>query len=188
MDLRPVRLSEFGLGHEHRVDHLPSFRNTLSCILPRSEIGPDDVFIDFGSGMGCVVVMAATRYPFKRVIGVEISTELQDVARRNVERNRKRFRSQHIELVTADVLDFVLPDDVTVVYLYNPFTGPVFDKVVRELERSLERSPREMRVIYLNPAEEERLLAPGFMQLVRSARISRRSRSMRSEVRLYSSK
>ena len=113
MEMRLVRLEEFGLADEHRVDHVPSFWKTLPRILPRNEVGPDDVLIDFGSGMGRVVVLAAKRYPFRRIIGVEISQQMHEIARRNVERNRRHMRCTEIELVNADVIDYTVPDDVT---------------------------------------------------------------------------
>jgi hypothetical protein len=187
METRAVRLEEFGLNDQHRVDHVPSLWKTLPRILPRNEVGPDDVLIDFGSGMGRVVVLAAKRYRFRRIIGVEISPQLHEIAKQNVERNRRHLRCTEIELVNADVLDYRVPDDVTVAYLYNPFTGPVFAHVVAELNRSLERNPRELRIIYLNPAEEALLLGSARVSLVRSAQAgSRVDTSLRSTVRLYS--
>jgi len=36
-------------------------------------------FIDFGSGKGRVLLLAA-RYPFKEVVGIEFSKELNDIA------------------------------------------------------------------------------------------------------------
>ena len=187
MEERTVRLEEFGLRDEHRVDHVPSYWKTLPRVLPRDEVRVDDVLIDLGSGMGRAVILAAKRYPFRRIVGVEIAPELHEIALRNIERNRRRLRCQQIELVNADVLDYPIPDDVTVVYLYNPFTGPIFDHVVAEIERSVDHSPREVRIIYLNPIEEPRLLASGRISLVRSAYAgSRGERSRQSLVRLYS--
>jgi tRNA G37 N-methylase Trm5 len=186
MEMRSVRLKEFGLADENRVDHIPSFWETLPRILPRKEVSADDVLIDLGSGMGRVVVLAARRYNFRRVIGVEISPQLHEIAKRNVERNRTRLRCTEIELVNADVLDYTIPEDVTVAYLYNPFTGPVFQHVVAELNRSVERNPRELRIVYLNPCEEERLLAFERISLVRTARAAPgRDDALWSSVRLY---
>ena len=85
-----------------------------------------------------------------------------------------------------DVSTTASPDDVTVVYLYNPFRGPVFQHVVDELERSIDRNPREIRIIYLTPREEGRLLASGRVKLVRSARAVRGDRADNTIVRLYS--
>ena len=63
----------------------------LRRILPAREVEPHDVFLDIGCGMGRAVYQAAANYPFKRVIGVELSHELTQAARRNIERNRIVF-------------------------------------------------------------------------------------------------
>ena len=66
------------------------------------EISQRDAFMDVGCGKGRMVCVAA-QYPFARVVGVEISPELSTVARANVARNQRKFRSPMVEVVTADV-------------------------------------------------------------------------------------
>lgn len=180
-----VPLTEVGLADEHRVNHIPSFWKTLPRILPPNEVGPDDVFLDLGSGMGRTIIVAGVKYRFRRIIGVEISAELNQIAQENVARSTPRLRCSQIELINTDVLNYRIPDDVTVVYLYNPFRGPVFQHVVDELERSIDRNPREIRIIYLTPREEGRLLASGRVTLVRSARAVRGDRADNTIIRLY---
>lgn len=165
-----IELEDLGLPSEDRVHYQPSAWLTLPRILKRSEVGPTDVFIDFGCGMGRVVVEAAILYPFARVIGVELSPDLARVAERNVERNRRRLRARQVEIVVSDVLEYRVPDDVTIAYFYNPFMGPIFEHVVRELIASVDRAPRRLRIIYRNPLEEELLLASGRVRRVRSGR------------------
>src|SRR5579872_4680184 len=59
-------------------------------------------FVDIGSGMGRVVMLAARR-PFKTIVGVEISPTLHEVARDNLERcDHAAFRCRDIRLVRAD--------------------------------------------------------------------------------------
>lgn len=126
---------------------------SLRRILPPREVTDHDVFVDFGSGMGRVVLQAA-RYPFRKVIGVEVSETLHSIARENIDRNRQRLRCPDTELVHADALDYELPDDVTVAFLYNPFRGEIFATVIERLLQSVERNPRPLRIIYVNPIEE----------------------------------
>jgi tRNA1(Val) A37 N6-methylase TrmN6 len=89
----------------------------LSRILRQEDVGPDDTFLDLGAGKGRAVFLAAARYPFKRVIGVELSKDLSDVARANIDRLRDQLICQDVHIVNADVLDYEIPDDVTVVFL-----------------------------------------------------------------------
>jgi len=160
-----VELEQLGLDGADRSRYLATGWSVLPRILPRRSVGPDDVFIDFGSGMGRVVLQAAT-YPFRRVIGVELSEELNAIARRNLELSRPSLRCQEVELVATDVLRYRVPDDVTVAFLANPFRGEIFRTVADELIASVDRAPRRLRIVYRNPVEHELLLATGRAEMV----------------------
>jgi SAM-dependent methyltransferase len=181
-----IPLEELGLETEDRVHYQPSRWFTLYRILPVKEVSEDDVFIDFGSGMGRVVFRAAARYPFARVIGVELSERLHHAAVDNIARTRHRLRCQNVELVLSDVMDYDVPDDVTLAYFSNPFTGRIFATVIERLTASLERNPRRLRVIYFNPVEERQLLDAGFVP-IRTMRGMRPTRqwSLSNTTRLY---
>ena len=139
----------------------PSGTRSLHRILPEDEVAPDDVFVDFGSGKGAVLLQAA-RYPFKRVVGVEIEPAHGEVAAANLARADARRRTGEVELVTADVERFPAPDDLTIAYFYNPFGGEAFRRVVERLVESARRRPRRIRVIYRYPKHEGVLLEHGF--------------------------
>lgn len=164
-----VELEELGLDTEDRNYYEPAEWQALRRILPKREVSREDVFIDFGSGMGRVVLLAA-QYDFARVIGVEISERLTRIAEKNLERNRNRVTCGELQLVTADVVDYQIPDDVTIAFFNNPFYGEVFDHVTQRLLGSVDRNPRRLRIIYRNPMEEERLLRTGRVQRVRESR------------------
>ena len=180
-----VPLSTLGLDARHRQDYHPTpwplLKRALSEYQPRTH----DVFIDFGCGKGRVLVEAA-KYPFRRVIGVEISSELADIARQNVERSRSTLACQAIEVITADVVNFQLPDDVTVVYFFDPFHGDIFSTVIANLLSSLHRRPRVLTIIYMDPEEEQCLLDAG-AQLIKSLGGMRPTRkwSQENSVRIY---
>ncbi|WP_225978530.1 class I SAM-dependent methyltransferase [Gandjariella thermophila] len=182
-----VYLDELGLGDAERKRYQPTGWLSLVRILRLSEVGPDDVFIDFGCGMGRAVLQAAIRYPFRKVIGVEISEKLIGIARDNLARNTSRLRCKDVSLVCADALDYEIPDDVTVAYFANPFTGSIFNRVIKSLIESVDRAPRTVRVIYANPVEESMLLQTGRFRHVRTARGLRPTRewSRSNSIRMY---
>lgn len=156
---------ELGISAENQEAHIPSFWFALRRILPRGEVSPDDVFVDFGSGMGRIVYQAAERYPFERVVGIELSERAHAAAEENLARTAPKLRAREVELVHGDVLNFDVPDDLTVAYIGNPFSGLIFQAVVDKLVASVRRAPRRLRVIYLNPVEEQMLLDAGFVQV-----------------------
>jgi SAM-dependent methyltransferase len=139
--------------------------------------GSDDVFLDIGSGTGRALYVAS-RFPFRRVIGVEESPDLVRLAGENLRGARWPGRAE-VELVCASVTDYPIPDDVTIVYLYNPVPGPVVEAFARKLVASFDRAPRPIRIAYLNPLYERELLAGA------SGRIRRRRR-LRGSLRLHS--
>jgi hypothetical protein len=113
------------------------------------------------------VVYEAAKYPFARVIGVEISAKLNEIARRNIERNRKKLVCTNIELITIDAADFEVPDDLTVAYFYHPFGGDIFETVIGNIIDSLDRNPRRLTLIYQLPLDEDHIVATGRFELVR---------------------
>ncbi|GIH22347.1 hypothetical protein Aph01nite_06570 [Acrocarpospora phusangensis] len=172
-------LDQFGLAHHERVYYSPANWGTLRRTLPAAEVCADDVFIDLGSGKARMVLEAAARFPFRRVIGVELSAELTEVARANVRSTRLRVRSGQVDLVQSDVLDYKIPDDVSVVFLNNPFRGEIFAAAMLNLLASVDRNPRPVKVIYFNPTEEPFLLSTGRFQHLRTVT---RGRAKESDV------
>ena len=178
-----VRLAELGLDAMDRVHYEPAGWLDLARILRPDKVTGDDVFVDLGCGKGRVVLMAA-RYPFRRVIGVELSERLLAVAQANVAAVRTRRRCGQVELHRADIVDYRIPDDVTVVYMFNPFGGAIFDAAIGHLIESVDRRPRTVRLIYRNAVHHDRLLRTGRVDLVRRSRPPGPNREWRS-LQLY---
>src|SRR5690242_902248 len=66
-------------------------------------------FIDFGSGKGRVL-MVASEYPFRQVIGVELSSELNEIAKQNIARfPSHRKHADHITIFCCDAAEFDPP-------------------------------------------------------------------------------
>src|SRR4051794_36187819 len=79
------------------------------------------IFIDFGSGKGRVLFVAA-QFPFKEVIGVEFSQQLHEIALRNIARfPADQLRCGSIRSILDDATAFVLPHSDLICYFYNPF-------------------------------------------------------------------
>lgn len=147
-----IPLEELDLAAEGRRDYGPSGWRTIDRLAACVPFGPDDVFVDYGCGKGRVVYLAARR-PLKRVIGVELSPELAEVARGNLEAYGARLTCRNVEIVCSDAVSWPVPDDLTIAFLYSPFTGNLFRAVVDNLRRSIERRPRTLWVVHQRLAE-----------------------------------
>jgi SAM-dependent methyltransferase len=126
-------------------------------MLARLPAGEEKVFLDYGCGLGRVLVAAAWR-PYSSVLGVELLPEFADVARENVRRARG-LRCRDVRVIESDAAAFDLPDCVTVPHFYNPFRGPVLNAVLRKVRESLDRSPRVIHDLYFNRDDFHRAAA-----------------------------
>lgn len=163
---RRVSHEELGFVGTDRVNYRATGWRGLKAIFRRIPTSSEDVFVDFGSGKGRVVLEAAT-YPFKRVTGVEISPALHEIAAQNVRQSRRLRRCGCVELVNRDVLEYSLPADLTVAFFFNPFRGEIFATVAQRLVASVECNPRQVTIVYVNPQEEQVLFSVGAQLLER---------------------
>jgi SAM-dependent methyltransferase len=140
------------LRHEspELLEYAPSPYHALRyCLAQLAVRTGEDALLDYGCGMGRAVVLAATK-PFRRVVGVEISPALAAVASENVRRARKRLKCE-VHLEVADATTYPVPDDITVVHLFNPFTGDTLARTVGNIQESLRRKPRDLTIVFGNP-------------------------------------
>ena len=137
-------------AHPDRIPYLPSAWHVLPRALRYLGVSDDDTFVDFGCGKGRVVHQAA-RWPFRRVIGVEISPVLAEIARTAVAARSHQHRCGDVQIVASDVTEFRVPDDLTIGYFYHPFESETFDVVLRGIVDSIDRHPRRVRLIYVRP-------------------------------------
>ena len=108
----------------------------------------DFTFIDLGSGKGRVLLMASD-YPFKSIVGVEFMPDLHRAAQKNIASySNDRQRCRQIESVCMDARDFHFPSGPLVVYLFNPFSESTFVQVLENLHRSVEQAARPVYIAY----------------------------------------
>ncbi len=133
----------------------PSEPALFSEILNSMPVAVDGfTFIDLGSGKGRTLLMAS-EYPFRRIVGVEILAELDEVAQQNIARFRsERQKCFAIESHSSDARSFEFPREALVLYLFNPFPEYVLREVLANLHRSVMAAPREIYVIYHNLVHE----------------------------------
>ena len=117
-----------------------------------------DVFIDYGCGMGRILALASA-YPFSRVIGVEISPRLVDIAGRNIANYRGRRLCQNIQIWKGSADQFEMPADASVFYFFNPFHGQTLANVFDRIGRSLATNPRRLQIVFNNPGHFEKIAA-----------------------------
>lgn len=154
--LRELSLSEVttvGANRIYGVDYEPTPSRVFEWLLAELPIEPPDFsFVDFGCGNGRLLLLAA-EHGFLRVLGIEFAVEFAEQARERVAAYKKQTGTlSEIVCHTMDAADFTIPNGPCVIFLFNPFTEPVLGKVICNLEESHRGAPREIYVIYYNPA------------------------------------
>jgi SAM-dependent methyltransferase len=155
-----IAAEELKDSHRRRNIHNTGFYATAPSLFDQafSRLPIDHsrfTFVDLGAGKGRVMLLAS-QLPFKRVLGVELVPELAAIANRNASLYQSPGRQcADVSCLLGDVRDFVFPPEPLVIFLWHPFVGPVFEKVMENLAGSLQRDPREVYVVYLKPEFEE---------------------------------
>ena len=107
------------------LNTLPTRPSVARDILHRMPVRnySDYTFVDLGSGMGRVLLLAA-EHPFRKVQGVEFALELHQQAQENISRfHHPQQRCREIESIHADVVDFSFPSGNLVVFLLIPLVS-----------------------------------------------------------------
>ena len=124
----------------------PSYAPLVKKILKDCHITNKDVFCDMGSGKGDVL-RVAHHFPFKKIIGVELSSKIYNIALNN----SAKLKWENVELINANAVDFTGIDEINYFFFYNPFPDTVFSAVMDNINNSINRLPREVTIIYHNP-------------------------------------
>jgi SAM-dependent methyltransferase len=127
----------------------PSFFREAIADIPRH------TFVDLGCGRGRALILAHFS-GFRKLVGVEFSGALCRSARKNLRTLRIKG-----DVVNGDAGRYRLPDEPTVVYLYNPFG----ELIMRQVLSNFGDQPR--LVVYVNPVHVSPFES---LRLVRSGR------------------
>lgn len=119
-DLDPDAVGDAG-AHATHYEAVPvdDFR-ALLALVPKDAIA-HATFVDVGAGMGRAMILAG-EYPFKQVVGIELSPGLYEVAKENLAIARDRgLRCNDVRLQQGDARIAHYPPGDLVVFLFNPF-------------------------------------------------------------------
>ena len=89
-------------------------------------------FLDLGCGKGRTLVVAAY-YGFKKVTGVDFSKAFCEEARELADTVKSTYRDCEFFVQHQDAFYYEIPDDVNVIYLFNPFDEVIMSGVVPQV-------------------------------------------------------
>lgn len=110
------------------------------------------VFVDVGSGKGKVLLIASN-FKFKKIIGIESSKILCDIAMKNVSIYKTKVDGlvNKIEIINQNIVNYKITPEENVFFMFNPFNFSVMEHFLVKLKNSFFASPRLIWLIYFNP-------------------------------------
>ena len=132
----------------------PSALKAALAMLPEAASGFE--FIDLGCGKGRALLIAA-EIDFPRILGVELSSDLCQIAKSNCQRHPQ------IEVRHQDAATLTFPATPLVVFLYHPFLAPVLRRVLKNLERA---NSHPTYLLYANNTYPKVIASFDFLQQV----------------------
>jgi SAM-dependent methyltransferase len=134
------------------IRYEPTRARPLQRLLERLRLPRRATFVDFGCGMGRVLLIAA-EYGFERVVGVDFSSELCDRARDNVTDYTAKHggRELNVTVVHNDAINYVIQPQESIFYFFNPFDAGLMATMLDKILQSHREHPRKVWLIYHNP-------------------------------------
>ncbi|TAD83824.1 MAG: class I SAM-dependent methyltransferase [Bacteroidetes bacterium] len=120
-------------------------------------------FLDVGCGLGRVMAMAA-HHGFKHIEGIEFAPHLAYGANQLMEDVKAQFPQASLSVHTADAATYRIPQQVGVVFLFNPFDAVTMAGFLAQIDASLSQHPRPLTILYANPVCKLQWLNMGFTQ------------------------
>jgi SAM-dependent methyltransferase len=127
----------------------PSAVRAALASLPELETSS---FVDLGCGKGRPLIVAS-EFPFRDIIGVELSENLARQARVNASKIAARYPERTpIRVETGDATAYPLPSGNVVLFMYHAFGPELVRRVVASVEAALRAEPeRSIYVVLYNP-------------------------------------
>ena len=145
------KLPENESARAHAVCYAGSQPSVLRVALAELPALESFTFLDLGCGKGRPLLVAS-EFPFRDILGVELSPSLAKVARRNAVIIAERYPQRTaVRIAVADASRFPLPAGDLVLFLYHPFDAELIAKVVAGVEEALSAERRSIYVVYYNP-------------------------------------
>ena len=108
-------------------------------------------FVDLGCGKGRPLIIAS-EFPFRSVSGVELSSGLVKIARRNIAIAKHRFPTWSTPaVIEGNAVTHLLPEGNLALYFYHAFHTELLSQLIKKLEETVACENSQLFFIYYNP-------------------------------------
>lgn len=156
LGIRTVGIREWGKKKAGRYNRYePTPYNALDRLFEHYRFDKGDYVVDFGSGRGRVSFYIHSKFNVP-VTGVEANDKTFDEALKNEASYFNRIKKQDAPLRFDYALaeQYEVDQAANVFYFFNPFSLKIFQKVMRNILKSIESKERSVDLIIYYPLEE----------------------------------
>ena len=156
-------LEDKGIDISHATIYMPASYDLLENFFSRINLKEYRHFVDIGCGKGRAICVAAS-FGAKKITGVELSKDLCVSAKENLSETKKKYPDLKYDVYNNDAFYFKIEKDVDCIFMFNPFDETIMSGVLENIETSLQKNPRKITVIYINPLQKHLFLESGFKE------------------------
>ncbi len=157
-------LEKKGIDISHATIYMPVSYDLLEMFFTEIKLSTFHHFVDIGCGKARAMCVAAA-FGINKISGIELSKELYNAAKANIQITEQNYSSAEIQIYNNDAFYFAIDDDVDCIFMFNPFDETIMNGVMENIETSLDNNPRDMTIIYINPMEKHVLLEWGYEEI-----------------------
>lgn len=152
----PLRRTELGLDNTNLL-YLTAYGAIPENLFHQAMERVKDIdyerftFVDLGSGKGRALFLAS-EYPFRKIVGVELSPRLHAIAKQNLAKYHNPLQKcMSLELINEDFVRYRLPDEPLFCFMYNPCEEKIMARLAERARESSAKNPRLMYLLYFAP-------------------------------------
>lgn len=164
-ELKKLRRS--GIDISHATIYMPVSYSLIEKTLEQIDDSNKNHFLDIGCGKGRALCVAA-HFGFNQLTGIDFSEKLCEVAIKNLDNTKLHLPTINFSIVTQDAATVKVPVDTDCIFLFNPFDEVIMKKVVENIIKSLEITPRLLNIIYTNPLHKNLFTENNFEEVYHS--------------------
>ena len=122
----------------------------LQTLANSGYINKRDKIIDFGCGKGRVgfYLSFATK---AKIVGIEFDERLYNAAKEN---HKKAISANRVEFFKGCASSYVVDEDITGAYFFNPFSIEILEKVIDNLMKSKAKLNRKIKLFFYYPSHQ----------------------------------
>ena len=157
-------LEDAGIDISHATVYMPVSYDLLERFFTQVDVKSNKHFLDIGCGKGRAMAVAAA-FGASKVTGIELSRKLCDLAKENGITVKNKYPRLQYEVLNQDAFWYEIPEDVDCIFMFNPFDDVIMSGVLENIDISLEKNPRKITVIYINPVQKHLFLQYGYKEI-----------------------